>query len=329
MTDKDLILDSVRKEFGDDAIFTTANYVRQPVEVISSGSFILDHLILEIGGFPRGRTSEIAGADGTGKTTVCLHTAANAQQQGLLVAIVDAEQKLDLNYAANLGVNIDDLLISQPDHLKTALGIMDALCKHTSIGLIIYDSVPALGSKREYEEAHFDDVSADYGKRANMLNTFFRRNIYKIRENKIAFLCTNQLRDKIGRFVPSGVTRTPGGWGLKHYASVRMQIRKRSDIKEKEDKIGQSITAHTLKNNVARPFRTGVFDIYAGRGIDYIGDVVQTAEIAGILKKRGSWYVYADETIGQGKPKTIANLKADTELLDMLIKELKEWLSEL
>lgn len=325
MTDKDLILDSVRKEFGDDAIFTTSNYVRQPVGVISTGSFILDYLVLEIGGFPRGRTIELSGLEGTGKTTVCLHTAANAQQQGLLVAYVDAEQKLDLNYAELLGVDIDNLIISQPDNLDTALGVMDSLCRYSDIGLIIYDSIPALGQKKESEEKHFSDVSVHGGRNALLLNQFFRRNIYNIRKNNIMLLCTNQMRVKIGqRF---SYLDTPGGIGLKHYSSVRLRLTSEKKIIEGNDVVGQEIKAHSLKNNVARPFRTKIFNIYSGRGIDYVGDVLMTAEIAGIVKKRSSWYMYNDKTIGQGKSRTVTSLRENKELLDMLEEEIKIWLN--
>ena len=329
---KEEILDQIRKDYGDDALFTLEDYVKAPVDVISTGSFIIDNFILEVGGLPRGRVAMISGAEDSGKTTISLQTAAQAQQLGLMVAYVDAEQALDVAYAVDLGVDVESLLISQPPTLTKGLAVMDALCKIDSIGLIVYDSVPAIGTGEEYSVDDFEDVKAEYGKRANMLNVFFRRNIYDIRKNNIVMVFTNQLRANIvsGSFAKRAKkTRVPGGHGLRHYSSVMMELSYTGKIKENEVAVGQEVNVYTAKNKVARPYRSAKVNIFGGLGIDYVGDILLAGDDLGVISKRGSWYVYNGETIAQGKLKTIGALKADPELLEMIKQEVVErWQNE-
>ena len=195
--------------------------------------------------------------------------------------------------------------------------------------VIIYDSIPALGMKAEYEEEEFLKVSADYGKRADLTNRFFRRNIYAIREHGIALLLVNQLRDNIST---SGFsrkkTRTPGGRGLKHYSSILLELAYTGKLKDGENIIGETVNAYTSKNNVALPFRSGEFNIYSGRGIDPVGDIITAAGSMGVMSKRGSWYTYDNQTIGQGLRLTTEALKNDAELLSIITQETKtKWLN--
>jgi len=326
------ILDLVRKDYGDDAIFTLDNYVKAPVNVISTGSFIIDNFVLEIGGLPRGRVTMVSGAEDSGKTTLSLQVAAQAQQLGLMVVYVDAEQALDVKYAIKLGVDTENLLISQPPTLTKGLAIMNALCKVSSVGLIVYDSVPAIGTGEEYSIENFEEVKAEYGRRANLLNTFFRKNIYDIRKNNIAMVFTNQLRANIvsGSFAGRAKkTRTPGGHGLRHYCSVMLELNYTGKIKSGEELVGQEVNVYTAKNKVARPYRSAKINIYGGLGIDYVGDIVLAGTDLGVLGKRGSWYTYNNETVGQGKLKTIEALKADPELLAMIKQEMTDkWQNE-
>ena len=329
---KEEILELVRKDYGDDAIFTLDNYVKAPVNVISTGSFIIDNFVLEIGGLPRGRVTMISGAEDSGKTTLSLQVAARAQQLGLMVVYVDAEQALDVKYAIKLGVDTESLLISQPPTLTKGLAIMNALCKVNSVGLIVYDSVPAIGTGEEYSIEDFEEVKAEYGRRANLLNTFFRKNIYDIRKNDIAMVFTNQLRANIvsGQFAGRAKkTRIPGGHGLRHYCSVMLELTYTGKIKSGEELVGQEVNVYTAKNKVARPYRSAKVNIYGGLGIDSVGDIVLAGTDLGVLGKRGSWYTYNNEVVGQGKLKTIEALKADPELLEMIEQEMVDkWQNE-
>lgn len=327
--DKNEILKQVRKEYGDNSIFTTNDHIVKPIDVISTGSFILDYQVLGIGGFPRGRSTMISGAEGSGKTTVSLHTAANAQAQNLLVAFIDAEQKLDLSYATALGVNTDDMLIVQPPHLHDSLGIMDLLCRQSEVGLIIFDSVVALGTLNEYKEDNYSEIKDFGATRAKEINTFFRRNIYNIRKHNIALIVINQLRDNIST---TGFSRkktyVPGGRALKHYASILLELSYTGRIKEGENIIGETVKAFTPKNNVALSFKSSIINIYSGQGIDSLGDIVTAASDLGVINKRGAWYFYDNQTIGQGLRLTTEALKNDKLLLNTITQETKEkWLN--
>lgn len=327
---KEEILELVRKDYGEDALFTLDDYVKAPIDVISTGSFILDNFVLEVGGLPRGRVTMISGAEDSGKTTVSLQVTAQAQQLGLMATYVDAEQALDVGYAANLGVDVENVLISQPPTLTKGLAIMDKLCKIATMGLIVYDSVPAIGTGEEYDTTDYEEVKAEYGKRANMINIFFRRNIYDIRKNNIAVVFVNQLRDNITRgSFAAKKTRTPGGRGLKHYASVLLELTYTGKIKDGSELIGQEVNVYTAKNKVARPYRSATVNIFGGLGIDYVGDILLAGDDLGVISRRHSWYVYNGETIAQGKLNTINALKADSELLNMIKQEIVEtWQNE-
>lgn len=311
----------IQKQYGPSAILLLKGFVPEPVKAISTGSFVLDYDVLGVGGIARGRVTEIAGKEGSGKTSVCLHTAANAQQVGLKVAFIDAENKLDLTYAAALGVDIDELIISQPANGEVALGVADALCSLEDLGLLIFDSAAALGSKKEQSDKYEDN--ADVGKPPRMINKFFRRNINVIKENEIAVVFTNQFRSKIGQSWGDNITTT-GGWGLQYYSSVLLRLTYIQQIKAGDQVVGQRVKAHAKKSNISKPFQSGVFEIYYGRGIDLGADTLNAALEHSLLSKRGSYYVLpSGEILAHGKAKAVAALNDNRELLDGLIKELR------
>lgn len=323
------MIKDLEKEFGEGYFPDLSDFVPTPPEVISTGSYILDVDVLVLGGVARGRSTEISGKEGIGKTTVCLHLLANAQKQNLRAAFIDAENKLDLNYAHKLGVSVPDLIYSNPKNGEQALEIADsliqrALDKHESaegLGLIVFDSAAALGSFKEQDDDFTDN--ADVAKIPRLLNKFFRRRIHDIKELKIALVFTNQLRDVIG--FGWGGTTTPGGHGFHHFQSTQLKLMRpqKADIKDSNKVIiGHSVKAMTTKHNVAESHRVGIFDIYYGYGIDYEADVFNAALACGAIGKRGSIYTLYGEIIARGKLKTIDEMKTRPELLDEVLKEI-------
>lgn len=324
MSDIEKIKKQIQREYGDEALFTLEDIEYPPVNVISTGSFILDYKVLGVGGIPRGRVTELSGKEGIGKTTICLHLCLSAMSSGLMAAYIDAEHKLDIPYAKNIGVDTDSLLISHPEDGEIALDVADSLCSVNGLGLIVFDSAAALGSKEE-REGEFTDTDS-YAKVPRMLNKFLRRNVSKIRRNDIAVVFTNQLRDDIGSYW--GGTKTTGGHGLQHYSSVLFALGRRKDIKENGEVIGQQVEGYTKKNNVAPPYRSAKFDIYYNKGIDYVADLFNTAVKLGVVKKRSSWYSYNRETLGQGKVACTEIVREKPELLKQIEEEVINGIKE-
>jgi len=324
------MIKDLEKEFGEGFFPDLSDFVPTPPEVISTGSYILDYDVLVLGGVVRGRSTEIAGKEGIGKTTVCLHLIANAQKQNLRAAFINAENKLDLNYAYKLGVDVPKLILANPRDGEQALTMADSLIQRVleqredveGLGLIVFDSAAALGSIKEQEEDFI--ANADVAKIPRLLNKFFRRRIYDIRDLNIALVFTNQLRDIIG-FGGWGATTTPGGHGFHHFQSTQLHLTraKGADIKQDGAVIGHKVKAITKKHNVAESHRVGIFEIYYGRGIDYEADVFNTALACDAIGKRGSIYTLHGEIIARGKLKAIEELKTRPELLAETIKEIR------
>lgn len=314
----------IQKRYGGEAIFTFDGSLEKP-SVYSTGSLSLDWNVLRIGGIPRGRFTEISGPDGSGKTTVSLHTIANAQRQQDIVALIDAENKLDLRYAHALGVDLDKLLLSQPDDGEEAIDIADALCKVPEVGLIVFDSAAALGGKSEREKDFIDN--AEIAKIPRLLNKFFRRNASNIRKNDIAVIFTNQLREKVNSMY-AGQTTTTGGRGLQHYASILLTLRRKGDLKSKDVIIGQEVVAVAKKNNIDKPKRVGTFKIWYGTGIDMAAELIEFGVEAGVVTKRGSFYSYGDIRLAQGLDNARNFLNDTPELLATIQEEVTEWLNE-
>jgi recombination protein RecA len=324
------MIKDLEKEFGEGFFPDLSGFEPKPPDVISTGSYILDHSVLVIGGVARGRSTEIAGKEGIGKTTVSLHLVANAQKQNLLAAFINAENKVDLNYAHKLGVDVPNLILANPVDGEQALAIADSLIQRAlereeameRLGLIVFDSAAALGSMKEQEVDFIKN--ADVAKIPRLLNKFFRRRIYHLRELNIAIVFTNQLRDVIGQ--SWGGTTTPGGHGFHHFQSTQLHLTKaypQGDIKEDNQVIGHRVKAVTKKHNVAESNRVGIFDIFYGRGIDYEADVFNAALEYEAIIKRGSFFRFHDEIIAQGKLNTIYELKSRPELLEEVIKEMR------
>lgn len=323
--DLDQAIKEIQKRYGGEAIFTFDGSLKKP-NVYSTGSLSLDWNVLGIGGIPRGRFTEISGIEGSGKTTVCLHIIANAQLQQDTVALIDAENKLDLPYADALGVDLNKLLLSQPDDGEEALDIADALCKVPEIGLIVFDSAAALGGRMEREK-NFGDNS-EIGKIPRLLNKFFRRNASNIRKNDIGVVFTNQIRDKVNSMY-AGQTVTTGGHGLQHYSSVLLTLRRKGDIKDKDGIIiGQEVVAVAKKNNVSKPKLTDTFKIWYGTGIDIAAELITFGVDAGVVTRRGSFYNYGDIRLSQGLENAKNFLNSNPELLATIQEEVTAWLVE-
>lgn len=323
--DIDQAIKEIHKRYGSDSLYSLSSIedIKRP-NVYSTNSLILDWQVLGVGGIPRGRVTEIAGAEGSGKTTVSLHTAANAQKCGDIVAIIDAENKLDLRYAHVLGVDLTKALISQPDNGEAAINIADTLCKAKGVGLVLFDSAAALGSLKEQEEDF--ESNADVAKIPRLLNKFFRRSMSNIRENDIAVIFTNQFRDIIGSPI-AGLKNTTGGHGLQYYSSMLLRLSRTSDIKRSDGTIaGHVVKAVAKKNNVDMPKRTGLFKIWYGAGIDVASEVIEFGVESGVVTKRGSFYNYGDLRLAQGLENAKNFLNDNPEVRDKIHKECIEWL---
>lgn len=290
------------------------------VDVISTGSISLDS-ILGIGGVPRGRVIEIFGAESTGKTTVALHICAEAQKKGGTAAFIDAENALDPDYAERLGVNINDLLISQPDSGEQALQIVEALVSSGGIDVIIIDSVAALTPKAEIagEIGEFQ-----IGLQARLMSAALRKLSSIIAKTKTVVIFLNQTRMKIGVMFGNPET-TPGGLALKFYSSVRINLRRTGQIKQGDSIIGNRVKAKIVKNKVAPPFKVAEFDIYYNEGISYVADLLNVGIGQGVIKKAGSWYQYGENKLGQGMEGAKTFLKENPKL----IKEIKKAIMEI
>lgn len=317
-----LTMEKLDKTFGKGTVMKLGDEAVEQVEVIPSGSITLD-LALGVNGFPKGRIVEIFGPESSGKTTLAIHAIAEVQKQGGIAAIVDAEHAFDQFYAQKLGVDIDNLLISQPDNGEQALEIADNLIRSGAIDLLVIDSVAALTPKAEIEGEMGD---SQMGLQARLMSKALRKLTGSINKAKCCCIFINQLRDKIGVMFGNPETTT-GGNALKFYASMRIDIRRASQIKDGEDVIGNRVKVKVVKNKVAPPFRKAEFDIMYGEGISKVGEIIDLGVDLNILKKSGSWFSYGEIRLGQGRDAVKSMLLDNPELMDELETRIKEALS--
>ena len=316
----DNVLAKIQKEFGEGSIVRLgADSVVTQIPSISTGALTLD-LALGVGGVPRGRVVEIFGPESSGKTTLVLHIIANAQKAGGLAAIIDTEHALDPGYAKKIGVNLDDLLVSQPDSGEEALSIVETLVLSNALDVIVLDSVAALAPRAELEGQMGD---SHVGLQARLMSQALRKLTAALGRSKTTCIFTNQIREKIGVMFGSPET-TPGGRALKFYASVRLDIRRIATIKDPTGRaIGIRARVKVVKNKMAPPFMEGEFDILYAQGIFYEGSVIDAAIQHKLVEKKGSWLSYDGKQLGQGRESAAENLKKDKELLDALVTRIE------
>jgi recombination protein RecA len=309
----------IEKQFGRGAIMRLGDKgAKMSVEVVPTGSIALD-LALGVGGVPRGRITEIFGPESSGKTTLCYHIAANAQRAGGIVAFIDAEHALDPTYARNVGLNVDELLVSQPDTGEQALEIAETLIRSNGVDVVIIDSVAALVPRAEIEGEMGDSF---VGLQARLMSQALRKLTGAINRSNTALIFTNQLREKIGVMFGNPEV-TPGGRALKFYCSVRLDIRRIETLKNGTDAIGSRTRVKVVKNKVASPFRLAEFDIMYNEGISREGGLLDVGIAAGILSKTGAWFNYGETRLGQGRENSRDFLKAHPELADRIETEIR------
>ncbi len=292
----DLALKKIEKSFGKGSIMKMGEQADTQVKSVPSGSLALD-VALGIGGYPRGRIVEVYGPESSGKTTVALHAIASVQKEGGTAAFIDAEHALDPKYARELGVNIDELLLSQPDTGEQALEIADALVSSGAIDIIVVDSVAALVPRAEIDGEMGD---SHIGLQARLMSQALRKLSGSINKTKTIAMFINQIREKVGVMFGNPET-TPGGRALKFYSSVRLEVRRSESIKDGKDLTGNRTKIKIVKNKVAPPFKTAIVDIMYGKGISQIGEIVDMAAEMDIVDKAGAWYSYQEERLGQGR----------------------------
>ena len=306
-------ISQIERQFGKGTIMRLGEESRVPVEVISTGSLALD-AALGVGGYPRGRVIEIYGPESSGKTTLALHAVAEAQRMGGTCAFIDAEHALDVNYAEKLGVNIENLLISQPDSGEQALEIVDMLTRSGAIDLIVVDSVAALTPKAELEG---DMGDSHMGLQARLMSQALRKLTSSISRSKTMVIFINQIRMKIGVMFGNPETTT-GGNALKFYASVRLDVRRTGAVKKGDEVIGNETRVKVVKNKVSPPFKSAEFTIMYGEGVSHAGEVLDLGVSYDLVKKSGAWYAVGNERIGQGRDNAIDYLKQHPEMLTEL-----------
>lgn len=315
----EMALMQIEKQFGKGSIMRLGqDAVKRDVAIISTGALALD-MALGIGGVPRGRVVEIFGPEASGKTTLALHIVAEAQKAGGEAAFIDAEHALDPIYARNLGVDLDNLLLSQPDNAEQALEIADMLVRSGAVDVIVVDSVAALVPRAEIEGEMGD---SHVGLQARLMSQALRKLAGTISKSHTTAVFVNQLREKIGVMFGNPEI-TPGGRALKFYSSMRLDIRKIESLKQGTDITGNRVRVKVVKNKLAPPFKLAEFDITYGEGISKEGSIVDIGTEIGILQKSGAWYTFGDERLGQGRENTKQFLKENRDLTDRLEKEIK------
>ncbi|MBI5346179.1 MAG: recombinase RecA [Chlamydiae bacterium] len=317
----DMAISHIKKQFGEGAIMALGkSSALKEIEVIKTGAISLD-VALGIGGVPRGRVVEIFGPESSGKSTLALHIVANAQKTGGIAAYIDAEHALDPSYASKIGVNLDELMIAQPDSGEEALNIAEALARSNAIDVIVIDSVAALVPKNELEGEIGD---SHMGLQARMMSQALRKLTSTLAKSKTCAIFINQLREKIGIMFGNPETTT-GGRALKFYASIRLDIRKIASIKESENKeIGTRARVKVVKNKMAPPFRVAEFDLMFNEGISKNGSIVDCAVELGIIEKRGTWFNFKETKLGQGRDSAKEELKKNPDLANIIEKLILE-----
>ena len=318
-----LTLDKLDKTYGKGTVMKMGDKAVEEVETISSGSLGLD-LALGVGGYPRGRVIEIYGPESSGKTTLTLHAIAEAQKAGGIAAFIDAEHAFDRNYAEKLGVDIENLIISQPDNGEQALEIAENLIRSGAIDIVVIDSVAALTPKSEIEGEMGD---SKMGLHARLMSQALRKLTGTISKTNCTVFFINQLREKIGVMFGNPETTT-GGNALKFYASVRLDIRRSTQIKDGENVLGNRTKVKVVKNKVAPPFKTAEFDIMYGEGVSKTGEILDLAVEFEIIRKAGSWFSYGDTKLGQGRDAVKGLIKDNPELADELEIKIKDFIKE-
>ena len=316
------VMDKIEKDFGKGSIMRMSSATVTDVPVIPSGSITLD-MALGVGGYPKGRVIEIFGPESPGKTTLAIHAIAEAQKAGGIAAFIDAEHAFDSYYAQKLGVDVDNLLVSQPDNGEQALEIADSLIRSSAIDIIVIDSVAALTPKAEIEG---DMGDSKMGLQARLMSQALRKLTASISKTKTVCIFINQLRDKIG-VVYGNPETTTGGNALKFYASVRIDIRRTSVIKDGEEQLGTRTKVKVVKNKVAPPFKKAEFDIMFGEGISKLGEIIDLGVDYDIIRKSGSWFSYGDKKIGQGRDSVKEALKNDPALMEEVELRVREAMS--
>jgi recombination protein RecA len=319
-----LTIDKIDKDFGKGSVMMMNERAETTQEVVSTGSIGLD-AALGIGGLPRGRVVEIYGPESSGKTTIATHVIAEAQKKGGMCAIIDAEHAFDSAYAQKLGVDIDNLLISQPDYGEQALEIADRLILSGALDVVVIDSVAALVPKGELEGEMGD---SKMGLQARLMSQALRKLTATISKTNTICIFINQLREKIGVMFGNPETTT-GGNALKFYASVRLDIRRMTQIKDGDEAVGNRVKVKVVKNKVAPPFRTAEFDLVFGEGISKIGEILDMGVEMGIINKSGSWFSYSENKLGQGREAVKQLLKDNPELSNELETKIREKISDL
>ena len=316
-------MSKIEKDFGKGAIMKMGDEKIEKVEVIPTGSIALN-AALGVGGYPKGRIIEIFGPESSGKTTLAIHAIAEAQKAGGIAAFIDAEHAFDRFYAANLGVDIDNLLIAQPDNGEQALEIADQLIRSSAVDIVVVDSVAALTPKKEIEGDMGDNV---VGLQARLMSQALRKLTSTISKTNTTCIFINQLREKIGVMFGNPETTT-GGNALKFYASVRLDIRRVTSIKDGDNVVGNQVRVKIVKNKVAPPFRKAEFEISFGEGISCVGEIVDMGVELGIIQKSGSWFSYNDTRLAQGRDATKQMIKDNPELAEELEAKIMEAIKE-